>query len=57
MEEKDEKKMVTCPLCGRLFNALNEQACRACNKKGNCPMVVCPNCFHEFLPLPQKKES
>jgi hypothetical protein len=48
--EPRTKKIVTCPLCGMSFDANNQQACKACKKKHNCPMVSCPNCYHEFLP-------
>lgn len=49
-ETNEAKRIVTCPLCGMSFDANKQQACKSCNKQRNCPLVSCPNCYHEFLP-------
>jgi uncharacterized Zn finger protein (UPF0148 family) len=43
------KDIITCPMCGHRFDAVENASCQACPLKSGCQMVCCPECGYQTV--------
>jgi len=47
------ENLITCPLCGYVFDPAKHLACRSCPLQKGCQLLCCPVCGYQMVDLDQ----
>lgn len=46
-------QLLTCPICGHIFDPQSNRACQSCPFQKGCELVCCPACGFEMVDASQ----